>query len=148
MKERPHKYFQRTSMKKTMFHVTMCGYVKQTFLYFLSKNLHPDFHNPNVKKNPHFLQNISCLYFHVWYTENSYFKMENLSPDLYMWIMENFMFHTLKSSSRFSYVKLRISSFMENYLISDVYTWNIILSSRGTLITIFLLSFWCCHWGN
>ena len=32
------------------------------------------------------------------------------------------MFHTLKSSSRFSYVKLRISSFMEDYLISDVYT--------------------------
>ena len=66
MKERPHKYFQMTSMKKTMFHVTMCGYVKQTFLYFLSKNLHPDFHNPNVKKKStfsaeYFMSILSCM---------------------------------------------------------------------------------------
>ena len=51
-----------------------------------------------------------------------HFKLEKLSPDFYMGLIENYIFHILEYASRFSYVKLRISSFMKDYVISDVCT--------------------------
>ena len=84
--------------------VTMFQYVKYRYSYPLHTNLHSEFHNCNIK---------NCIFHAIFICHIPWIphlKLENLSPGFHKWITENFVFHVLKSTARFSNVKLRTSS--------------------------------------
>ena len=100
-------------------------------------------------KIPHYMQKILCPSFHVGWAENSIFQVRKLVPRfvyvnnrefcishseicirVFICETENFIFYVGLSHFRCLYLK------------------QIIPSSRGTLVPIFLLSCGCCHWDN
>ena len=98
--------FSNYKYEKLPCFIWPCWDMWQIFFFnFLSKNLHPDFHNSNIKNSTLFCRKFCVHTFSYDVQRILYFKLKIRSPDLYMWIIENFMFHILKSASRVWHVK-------------------------------------------